>query len=86
MYSWLLSLGYCVLTLHYMILSVPYVDVAAGYSPSMLDAMRRTIDTSKALTIQDPQHKTLSFEEVFRLATLGGSEGKFPALIDKHVI
>uniref|UniRef100_A0A8C1AZ29 Guanine deaminase n=1 Tax=Cyprinus carpio carpio TaxID=630221 RepID=A0A8C1AZ29_CYPCA len=49
-------------------------DVAAGYSPSMLDAMRRTLDTSKALTIQDPQHKTLSFEEVFRLATLGGSE------------
>ncbi|KTF98746.1 hypothetical protein cypCar_00014731 [Cyprinus carpio] len=49
-------------------------DVAGGYSPSMLDAMRRTIDTSKALTIQDPQHKTLSFEEVFRLATLGGSE------------
>ncbi|XP_016413557.1 guanine deaminase isoform X2 [Sinocyclocheilus rhinocerous] len=49
-------------------------DVAGGYSPSMLDAMRRTLDTSKALTIQDPQHKTLSFEEVFRLATLGGSE------------
>uniref|UniRef100_A0A8C1AXG2 Guanine deaminase n=1 Tax=Cyprinus carpio carpio TaxID=630221 RepID=A0A8C1AXG2_CYPCA len=58
-------------------------DVAAGYSPSMLDAMRRTLDTSKALTIQDPQHKTLSFEEVFRLATLGGSEGKIPSLIDK---
>ncbi|XP_016137388.1 guanine deaminase-like [Sinocyclocheilus grahami] len=49
-------------------------DVAGGYSPSMLDAMRRTLDTSKTLTIQDPQHKTLSFEEVFRLATLGGSE------------
>ncbi|XP_026068393.1 guanine deaminase [Carassius auratus] len=49
-------------------------DVAGGYSPSMLDAMRRTLDTSKALTILDPQHKTLSFEEVFRLATLGGSE------------
>ncbi|XP_077097137.1 guanine deaminase [Siphateles boraxobius] len=49
-------------------------DVAGGYSPSMLDAMRRTLDTSKTLTIQDPQHQTLTFEEVFRLATLGGSE------------
>ncbi|KAI2664759.1 Guanine deaminase [Labeo rohita] len=38
------------------------------------DAIRRTLDTSKALTIQDPQHETLTFEEVFRLATLGGSE------------
>lgn len=62
-------------------LSVPSVDVAGGYSPSMLDAMRRTLDTSKALTIQDPQHQTLTFEEVFRLATLGGSKGKIPAMI-----
>ena len=51
------------------------VDVAGGYSPSMLDAVRKTLDTSKALTIQDPEHQTLSFQEVFRLATLGGSQG-----------
>lgn len=51
------------------------VDVAGGYSPSMLDAVRRTLDTSKALTIQDTQYHTLTFEEVFRLATLGGSQG-----------
>ncbi|XP_068440105.1 guanine deaminase [Clinocottus analis] len=49
-------------------------DVAGGYSASMLDAVRRTLDTSKVLTIQDPEYKTLSFEEVFRLATLGGSQ------------
>ncbi|XP_036383777.1 guanine deaminase isoform X1 [Megalops cyprinoides] len=49
-------------------------DVAGGYSPSMLDAIRRTLDTSKALTIQDPQYETLTFEEAFRLATLGGSQ------------
>ncbi|CAB1321648.1 unnamed protein product [Coregonus sp. 'balchen'] len=49
-------------------------NVAGGYSPSMLDAVRRTLDTSKALTIQDPQYQTLTFEEVFRLATLGGSQ------------
>ncbi|KAJ8380714.1 hypothetical protein SKAU_G00014920 [Synaphobranchus kaupii] len=49
-------------------------DVAGGYSPSMLDAIRRTLDTSKVLTIQDPEYKTLTFEEVFRLATLGGSQ------------
>ncbi|XP_059910358.1 guanine deaminase [Gadus macrocephalus] len=49
-------------------------DVAGGYSPSMLDAVRRTRDTSKALKIQDPAHQTLTWEETFRLATLGGSQ------------
>lgn len=50
-------------------------DVAGGYSASMLDAMRRTLDVSKILSIQDPEYNTLTFEEVFRLATLGGSQG-----------
>ncbi|XP_017272615.1 guanine deaminase [Kryptolebias marmoratus] len=49
-------------------------DVAGGYSSSMLDAVRKTVDASKVLTIQNPKHNTLSFEEVFRLATLGGSQ------------
>ncbi|KAM8885720.1 guanine deaminase isoform 2-T3 [Spinachia spinachia] len=49
-------------------------DVAGGYSASMLDAVRRARDTSKVLTIQNPEHETLTFEEVFRLATLGGSQ------------
>lgn len=53
-------------------------DVAGGYSASMLDAVRKTLDTSKVLTIQDPKHETLTFEEVFRLATLGGSQGRAP--------
>lgn len=51
-------------------------DVAGGYSASMLDAVRRARDTSKVLTIQNPNYNTLTFEEVFRLATLGGSQGK----------
>uniref|UniRef100_G3P9D8 Guanine deaminase n=1 Tax=Gasterosteus aculeatus aculeatus TaxID=481459 RepID=G3P9D8_GASAC len=49
-------------------------DVAGGYSASMLDAVRRARDTSKVLTIQNPNYNTLTFEEVFRLATLGGSQ------------
>lgn len=49
-------------------------DVAGGYSASMLDAVRRALDSSKILTIQDPKLETLTFEEVFRLATLGGSQ------------
>ncbi|XP_010875171.1 guanine deaminase [Esox lucius] len=49
-------------------------DVAGGYSPSMLDAVRKTLATSKALTILNPEYQTLTFEEVFRLATLGGSQ------------
>ncbi|XP_070689661.1 guanine deaminase [Pempheris klunzingeri] len=49
-------------------------DVAGGYSASMLDAVRRALDSSKVLTIQNPELVTLTFEEVFRLATLGGSQ------------
>ncbi|XP_054628851.1 guanine deaminase [Dunckerocampus dactyliophorus] len=49
-------------------------DVAGGYSACMLDAVRRAMDTSKILTIQDTEHETLTFEEAFRLATLGGSQ------------
>lgn len=57
-------------------------DVAGGYSASMLDAMRKALDLSKILTIQDPEYNTLTFEEVFRLATLGGSQGW--GTISKH--
>ncbi|XP_047448539.1 guanine deaminase [Mugil cephalus] len=49
-------------------------DVAGGYSASMLDAVRRALDASKVLNIQNPKNKALTFEEVFRLATLGGSQ------------
>lgn len=51
-------------------------DVAGGYSASMLDAVRRTLDSTKFLAIQDPEYNSLTFEEVFRLATLGGSQGQ----------
>lgn len=54
----------------------PVADVAGGYSASILDALRRALDSSKILTIQDPGHETLTFEEAFRIATLGGSQGK----------
>ncbi|CAN9513363.1 unnamed protein product [Ophioblennius macclurei] len=49
-------------------------DVAGGYSASMLDAVRRTLDMSKVLSMQKGEYEKLSFEEVFRLATLGGSQ------------
>ncbi|XP_069481908.1 guanine deaminase-like isoform X2 [Ambystoma mexicanum] len=49
-------------------------DVAGGYSASILDAFRRAMDTSKMLFIQDPTVDVLTYQEVFRLATLGGSQ------------
>uniref|UniRef100_A0A8C6UX48 Guanine deaminase n=1 Tax=Neogobius melanostomus TaxID=47308 RepID=A0A8C6UX48_9GOBI len=49
-------------------------DVAGGYSASVLDAVRRALDSSKFLAIQDPDLDPLTFEETFRLATLGGSQ------------
>ncbi|KAJ0067531.1 hypothetical protein NL108_008012, partial [Boleophthalmus pectinirostris] len=49
-------------------------DVAGGYSASILDAMRRAQDSSKVLAMQDSDLDPLTFEEAFRLATLGGSQ------------
>lgn len=49
-------------------------DVAGGYSASLLDAVRRALDSSKFLSMQDPDLEPLTFEETFRLATLGGSQ------------
>ncbi|TSR04282.1 Guanine deaminase [Bagarius yarrelli] len=49
-------------------------DVAGGYSSSMLDAIRRAVDTSKVLCMQNAALQPLSYREAFYLATLGGSE------------
>ncbi|XP_045696644.1 guanine deaminase [Phyllostomus hastatus] len=49
-------------------------DVAGGYSSSMLNAIRTEMMTSNVLLINEVNEKGLTFEEVFRLATLGGSQ------------
>ncbi|CAH1252146.1 GDA [Branchiostoma lanceolatum] len=50
-------------------------DVSGGYHPSMLDAIRLAIHTSNALSIQrPPDYRPLSYQEAFRMATLGGAE------------
>lgn len=50
-------------------------DVAGGYSPSVLDAIRSTIATSKALLFSAEQkhYEPLSYHEAFYLATMGGA-------------
>ncbi|XP_069778804.1 guanine deaminase isoform X2 [Narcine bancroftii] len=49
-------------------------DVSGGYSPSMLDAVRKAVDVSNSLSISSPGYERLSYKEAFRLATLGGSK------------
>ncbi|XP_036117179.1 guanine deaminase [Molossus molossus] len=49
-------------------------DVAGGYSYSMLDAMRKAVMVSNILSINKINEKSLTIKEVFRLATLGGSQ------------
>ncbi|XP_054438998.1 guanine deaminase [Pteronotus mesoamericanus] len=49
-------------------------DVAGGYSPSLLDAVRKAMVVSNTLLINKINAKGLTVEEVFRLATLGGSQ------------
>lgn len=51
------------------------IDVAGGYSASMLDAIRRGVMVSNTLFINKINEKSLTLKEVFRLATLGGSQG-----------
>ncbi|KAF6124489.1 guanine deaminase [Phyllostomus discolor] len=49
-------------------------DVAGGYSSSMLNAIRTAMMNSNVLLINEVNAKGLTIEEVFRLATLGGSQ------------
>uniref|UniRef100_A0A2K6FEK5 Guanine deaminase n=1 Tax=Propithecus coquereli TaxID=379532 RepID=A0A2K6FEK5_PROCO len=49
-------------------------DVAGGYSYSMLDAIRRAVMVSNIFLINKINEKSLTIKEVFRLATLGGSQ------------
>ncbi|XP_051875896.1 guanine deaminase-like [Pristis pectinata] len=50
------------------------IDVSGGYSPSVLDAVQRAIDVSNILSLNSLGYEKLSYKEVFRLATLGGSK------------
>lgn len=53
------------------------LDVSGGYSSSVLDAIRCTIFTSKALALSSDQkhYEPLSYHEAFYLATMGGAIG-----------
>jgi len=49
-------------------------DVAGGYSSSVLDAIRYTLLTSKVLSMDKTNYQILNYQNVFRMATLGGCE------------
>lgn len=49
-------------------------DVAGGYTPSILEAMRHTIMTAKTLAIEGKETEPLTYKEAIYLATLGGAE------------
>ncbi|XP_074660179.1 guanine deaminase-like [Tubulanus polymorphus] len=50
-------------------------DLAGGYHPSILDAMRNAIAVSNILSVQKgDDYRPLVYQDVFRLATLGGAE------------
>lgn len=48
-------------------------DAAGGYSPSMLDAMRQSINVSKINSLTYPELQPIDFREAIYLATLGGA-------------
>lgn len=59
-----------------------YIDVSGGFSPSMLDAIRSTLQTSRALYITEEiekgekiDYEPITLDEAFYMATLGGAQG-----------
>ncbi|KAG0719322.1 Guanine deaminase [Chionoecetes opilio] len=49
-------------------------DCSGGYSPSVLDAMRRALQVSSCVAMDHPAHHALTLAEAFHLATLGGAQ------------
>lgn len=50
----------------------------------MLDAIRKTVVASNALKINKVSEAGLTLKEAFRLATLGGSQGKKKFIYNMH--
>lgn len=59
-----------------LIFIVFVADVSGGFSPSILDAIRNTLDVSIHISFEkDEDYVPLTFREAFYLATLGGAKG-----------
>lgn len=57
--------------------SVHVTDVSGGYSPSILDAVRNTLDVSIHISYgKGSSYVPLTYHEAFYLATLGGARGR----------
>ena len=54
-----------------------FSDVSGGHSPSILDAMRAAMASSRALSFTQPDDTDLSitYHEAFYMGTLGGAKG-----------
>ena len=67
-------------------------DISAGYSTSILNAMRVALHASLALSLNltrdlPADYTALTLAEGFYLATLGGAEGTYDApLINEYLI
>ncbi len=49
-------------------------DVAGGWSPSMLNAIRQAVTAAKLKVVEDPRRQMLTLGEAFYMATVGGAE------------
>ena len=53
-----------------------FKDVSGGNFPSILDVMRAALQVSAHISFIQSNYKSLTYRDVFYLATLGGAEGK----------
>ena len=52
-------------------------DVSGGFQTSILDALRMSCQTSNILGLErDSSYRHIDYKEAFRMATLGGSQGR----------
>lgn len=64
------------------------IDVSGGHSASILNALRSSIDTSRAFSFQKHvpnDYQVISHHHAFYMATLGGAKGEYLFLSHTNV-
>ena len=63
--------------INFSVFLLSHTDVSGGYSPSILNAQRLAVHTSKIVSFgKGKDYIPLTYKDAFSLATLGGAKGK----------
>lgn len=66
---------------NFLLMNYSPSDCSGGYSSSILDAIRQSLQVSNVLALdRDQDYQRISYKEAFRMATLGGAKGEEGAI------